>query len=222
MTWAMLGVALAGCATPQAATQSQRDLRPGDAVRAEELFTLESRQVRFERSVGGRTQEVTFEMSPHDAGWIWAAEDLRAVQLLPDEDGDIAIAREFEPGEDSDVRYDPALLMLPATLEPNQPATAESRMTVLNAKGDATRAKGTCHVTVELLGRREVEAPAGRFDCVVLRTTRRIKLDLAEVEVEIHSAYAPGTGLIRQTIDRRTRALGLFGGTTREQLQRLP
>lgn len=222
----LLVAMVVGCAAQSQTTAGEGEhYDAAKAVAAEDLMVMEPGKATYLRTHKGKEKRVTFELAKVDAQtWTWAAEDFRVTTLSIDDDGGIRIKSDIEFDEDADARYAPPLPMLPAKLEPDKPVTAESKMTVYDANGKKIKAKGTCRVTIELLGKRSVDTPIGPIECYVIRTTRKIDLDLANVEVVIHNAYAPalgkgkGSGLVRQAFERHTKALGLLGGKTAEEL----
>ncbi len=214
-----LAMLLAGCATgPREGAAPSEGYAATDAVAAADLLPLEAGKATYVRKRDGKESRVTFTLAQADKGWQWEAEDVRSTTLVGGGKDGIAIARDIEFDEDADVRYDPPIPMLPARLEQGKAVTAKSRMTVYDASGKSTRAKGNCSVRIDLLGKRSIDTPAGAIDCYIVRTRREIRLDLASVDVVIHSAYAPDKGLVHQAVERHTKALGLFGGKSSDEL----
>jgi hypothetical protein len=209
---------LSACTATQRPNADGGDYTPADTVAAKDLLALEPGKATYERTVNGRSSRVTVELTEgKDKTWTSQTEKVRTTTLVVD-DGAIAVVRDIERDDDADVRYEPAILMLPAKLEQGKPVTAEAKMTVHDGDGDGIKARGTCRVKIELLGMRSVTTPAGEFECHVIRTTRTIRLDLAHVDVVIHAAYSPEHGLVRERIERHTKALGLFGGKSSEEM----
>lgn len=224
--FALLPAAIAlatGCAAPTRTPDQPPPAADTSAeltVDAADLLPLTPRSRTFIHRSGGDESRWTFTLEPvDDTTFAWTALEQRRTLLRRGDEGGIVIPEETEWADNSHVQYDPPIPLLPPTLRTGEPVEAEAAMTVLDRASGNRRAAGNVTVSIELLGERQVQTPAGPFDALVIRSQRRIRLDLASVDVTIDAAYAPGIGMVRQTIERRTRALGLFGGTKTETLE---
>lgn len=138
-----------------------------------------------------------------------------------DGDGNVRTAREEDFGEGVAVVYDPAIVMLPTRLEAGRKVESLARITVLNLRDRRRRDEGSVRVAVEVLGTAPVSTPAGDRDAVLVRTTRTIDLSLADATVASLRAWAKGEGVVAETVDRRLRALGIFGRDARYRVERV-
>jgi hypothetical protein len=184
-------------------------------------FREESRPYRV--TLGPRKgQTLTAALTDQgDGRWRYELENTREVFLIRNDADGTLVTRETDQEEKVEVLYEPALQMLPPEMTPGVPVTNEVKMTVRNLADGKVRDQGTCELTCEYIGTRVVSSLNGDVEAHVIRTTRRIKLNLAQVEVKIENAYLPDVGTIVERFWRDTRALGLFSVKTSEELQRV-
>ena len=202
--------------------------RPVPTTSGAKLLAPREGQRRFQVETDGRrtTWTETWTRLPAQEGddgerWAQVIEGVRRVEFLVGEDGSVKVTREVEVSEDSDVSYEPALLVLPAEVKQDTPAQGEARMTVKNLKGTNTKASGPVTVTVTPVGRTAVTTDDGATDAVAVRAQRKMDLDLAKVRVNIETVYVPGRGTWRETVERVTQALGVFEDRKRQTVQRI-
>jgi DUF3108-like len=194
---------------------------PDRAYTAAELFPLRAWSGEYVVSSPPEAEPAPapFQLEPAEGGrWRWQFPGDHEVHLTKDADGSLLIAADVDFTQAAHVDYDPPLRRLPATLKPGEAYEGESKMVVKHTANGAVRDQGTCAYKVELIESRAVDTPAGRFDAAIVRMTRSIKLNLAQVEVTIVTAYAPGVGVVAEYVDRNTKALGLFTIQSREKL----
>ncbi len=176
---------------------------------------LRPRSARFEfqltSQANSKPKEVAFDVrwSTDESVWNQMTETLGESIYRIGPNGSIRLVADNDSAEEVEVRYDPPMHARPPQTTLGSRASAKSTMTVYNLDG-SVRDKGTCEYTVESLGTRKVETPAGMFDTVVVRTTRKIDLKLATVQVVIDTAIAPGVGMVAENVRQNIRALGLF------------
>ena len=92
-------------------------------------------------------------------------------------------------------------------------------MRVIGLATGQVRATGQCALTVELLGRRRIQTPAGWFGAYVVRTIRHLDLSIAKSTIVMHTAHAVDHGLVARRVERTTRVLGLFETDVEEEIR---
>ncbi len=199
-------------ATTQASGAAVTDTTSGlTAEDIRRLFPLEPRQGVYRITKGPDAgKDLNFDLQQvEDGQWRLTYEGLQATYFKASPQG-LLITREDDFGEKVQVTYDPAINCLPLGLSKDTPFQGKTRMTVRGPNGE-TRDSGSCDYTVTLLGKQRVTTPAGGFDAVVIRNIRTLDLAMADVVVDITSAYAAPQGEVIEHVDQKTQALGLFG-----------
>lgn len=144
-------------------------------------------------------------------------------------DGSIAILREDDLREEVSVRYEPALIVLPAHLSAT-PMRATSRMTVCDLDDGLLKTAGPCDYQVTYLGTQKLGTWAGVIDVHLVQVHRQIRLPIAKVNVQVITAYqaghspqknragaksinqgGKGGGQVAERVIQTTQALGFFG-----------
>lgn len=219
----LCGLLMIGCQTPpprEPALTGERAVSV-PATPSTSLLPLTERSGAYQVTVGDKApREVAFRYEPGDQPGTWRSvtDDQRVAHLQITPEGAIVMTSEEEHSEGVRVSYEPALLVLPTTVESGPPITQEDiATTVTNLSNGAQRDRGVTAVTMEVVGSRPVETPLGVFEAVVVRKHRRMKLGMAEVDVMVHLALAPGVGVVAESIDRTTRVIGMFQTQVREE-----
>lgn len=211
-----------GCAAPPRAEPAPPAEGPVEAVAADQLFPLEARQGAFRVVEGadrGKTVPATLEQAGE--GWVLTLEGRQRTFIERNDAGDLIITREDDFGENVTVRYDPAVVMLPAQVTADAVREGEVTMTVYGLGTDEKREQGTCRYHVSVRGQEDVTTPAGAYEgTYLIHSTRQIDLNLADVTVRLDTAYAAGVGQVAETVVQETKALGLIGGTKTTRLER--
>lgn len=178
---------------------------------AKDLLPLAPRSVKFVVTEGKDVgKSLTHTIAQTAKGWEMSTQDVSVVRLHIDDKGDLLVTEEEDLDENVLVVYQPALRALPANLVAGQPSKQSVHMTVFNRRTHKVRDEGSCEITVEFVATRPVQTPAGAITATVVKTTRHIKLGLAEATVTMHSAYQAGQGVIVDRVEQHTRAVGLF------------
>jgi len=196
--------------SPAGLTLSAAELEPLDAV--DRIFAV---------TRGPRTgRDLSAKVEPDGSHrWKYTLEATRVVWVERNPGGGMSVPREQDSAEGVDIAYKPALVLLPPSLTINEPFTQTCEMIVTNLKDGAPRDRGTCTITVKLVGQRKVMTPAGEFECAIVESTRVIDLHLAKVDVAVRTAYAPKLGTVAEGLAQTTRALGIIGSTTEEEIR---
>jgi hypothetical protein len=194
---------------PVAASSSASAQAP--STLAKDLLPLAPRSVKFVVTEGKDVgKSLTHTIAQTAKGWEMSTQDVSVVRLQIDDKGDLLVTEEEDLDENVLVAYEPALRALPAKLAAGETSKQTVRMTVFNRRTHKVRDEGSCEITVEFVATRPVQTPAGAITATVVKTTRHIKLGLAEATVTMHSAYQAGHGVIVDRVEQHTRAVGLF------------
>lgn len=187
---------------------------------AKDLLPLVPRSVMFVVTEGKELgKQLTHTVAQTAKGWEMSTQDVSVVRLHIDDKGDLLVTEEEDLDENVLVVYEPALRALPAKLVAGQPSTQTVHMTVFNRRTHKVRDEGSCEITVEFVATRPVQTPAGSITATVVKTTRHIRLGLAEATVTMHSAYQAGQGVIVDRVEQHTRAVGLFTMNKTQELR---
>lgn len=213
-TGLFLGCAGAMAATALAEPPPQPPATQPAAVTAGDLVPLKARSGAFSIQLGKKpAQTVPFAFTDAGEGvWTYTLEDRSVARFRRGADGGLLVAKETDLDERVDVTYDPALCVLPPTLEPGKPFESLSKMVIRNSRDGSLKEKGTCAVRVELIGTQRIVTPAGEFTAVQVRETRQIRLRVAKADVNCDTWYVPGVGEVAEKSLTVTKALGIFGG----------
>jgi len=214
-----------GCQAPPRIDFSKPTLlKPAPPVNAARLYPLVRHEGQVSIRVGNRPVQVhpySLDNTGENDQWRFGLEGLRATHLQQTSDGAIQITREDEHSEGVWVAYDPPMVLLPARVAMDRPIEQRTHMTVYSLADNSLRDQGWCTYQVELLGRRTANTPMGLKEVYVLRTTRQIELQLADVQVASETTYLPDVGWLSERIDRITKPMRLFEVHQTESLQRL-
>lgn len=209
------GAAAAGTSGPESG------LQPAAPINVRDLLQLRAREEPMAITQGKLEGERTvLQVIPAGKdGWTLRDPKGTTTHVYLNADGDVLATSEEDVEENVIVEYEPALRLLPATLVQGQPVTDSSHMFVYNRKTKKLRDQGTIDVEIELMGRQHMQTPAGEMAVNVVRTTRRIRLNLAEATVTTYAAYAPGRGLVAERVEQNTKAIGIFSGTKTSEIR---
>ncbi|MBI1374783.1 MAG: hypothetical protein GC159_18845 [Phycisphaera sp.] len=187
---------------------------PTRSVAAEELLPLRPQSARFVIDQGDNAgRKITVRIRADDERWRVDHAHLKDRCVHRADGGALMMSSSVVEADDSELRFTPAVVLLPATLEQGKPITSRAKVRVMNQKGDREKAHGDYTHVVELLGACEAKTPAGRFDVWRVRETERFDLGLASVRVVTTTCYAPGTGIVTQQVEKKVTKLGLFTST---------
>ncbi|MDX1682127.1 MAG: hypothetical protein R3336_03305 [Phycisphaeraceae bacterium] len=213
---AILLTGVIGCVsqTVVATDTSPPALRPSGPVDGPDLLPRTARRARMIRSPDGDPESkkasslLRRRYQTEEGAWRVSTGD-QVDHLVLDEAATL-VKTEIVPGDKVRTVYKPAIPIIPARLKPDQPVEGEVDVTIYNLKGGGVKEKGTCRYRIELLGRRTITTPAGKFEAVLVRTHRQFDLNLAEAEVTLDTHYLVDRGIVHQKVHRITRPLGLF------------
>jgi hypothetical protein len=205
------GCALDGSSSPLASDGELLTLAVGTTLEAVDLYRAHrfSGKVRITRDdEPAYTAHVSVE--PEADHWRTTIETLYSSTFSQRDDGAIQTLRDEDAADSVAVDYDPPFVALPPRMIVGRPFEGFCRVRITDLDSGADRDAGTCTYRIELLGRRRVSTPAGRVDGYLVRTTRHLKLRLAEARVTTDAVYLPGRGIVREQTHQVTRVLGLF------------
>lgn len=168
-----------------------------------------------------QTHRYRLDNTEGNDNWHITLQGVRATTLQQTPNGAIQITREDEHNEGVWVTYDPPMVLLPARVAMDSPIEHRTRMTVHNRTNGSLRDQGWCTYQIELLGRKTTNTPMGLKEVYVMRTTRQIELQLADVQVVSETTYLPGVGWLSERINRITKPMRLFEVHQTESLQLL-
>jgi hypothetical protein len=197
--------------------------RPATRPSADHAYLVPTQGAFRITRTGEKPRVLDYRVTPPASGpwWTERLEGLRTTEVEQTDGGDILIGRELDLESNVAVAYDPAIPALPGDLSTGQVIRGASRVTVTNLKTGAKRDEGTCSYTMEVLGPREVDTPAGRYQGYTVRSVRKLDLKLARVTVTVDTTYASGVGEVAEHVTENVKALGLFGSTKEEDRQRV-
>ncbi len=182
-------------------------------------FPTHARTAAFDVTVNRRAAKSLksqFEAT-NDHAWRFTLAGVREIHFQRI-NGVICVQRDVDHTERVTVDYDPPLRFLSASLQQDAPIEGTSKMTVRNLGAESIRDQGTCQYKVEWKGQKQIETKLGMLDVQHVRMTRKIKLNLAEVDITIDQLRHEKVGLVRGYTVRHTRALGLIGSTSTEDM----
>ncbi len=175
------------------------------------LFPLKPRQGVYRITQGAdKGKDVPFTLEKvDDDQWKLTYKDQQVTYFKTSDKG-LLITREDDFGENVQVTYEPAINCLPVGLSKDKPFEGKTQMTVRKPSGE-TRDSGTCQYTVTFEGVQRVKTPAGASEARIIRNVRKLDLSLANVTVDIFSAYAVPQGEVIERVEQKTQALGFIG-----------
>jgi hypothetical protein len=221
-----LTVLLTACQSPPRPglvpeSQVVDEMRPALPTDAATLMPAEPRQAVFQH-IAGQAEPTTVPLTIEktlSGTWQATFTGMSTQVFRRLDDGTIHLEQDIDNEQNARVSYDPPIVWLPGTLRPDTTHEGTTTMTVTNLADGSHRDTGPCTYTVQLVGRQHVPTPVGWFDAVLVRMTRKIDLNLADVNVTIDIAYVPRVGMVAQTVEQKIRALGLFPITKHEQFR---
>lgn len=126
----------------------------------------------------GARDDFRFQLGTDGRCWMLIIGDLRAVHLGRADNGDLVVEREEDWVDKARVEYDPALVVLPASIDQGSRRKGTVKMVVKSLDGATVRDRGTCWYSVEVIWRATIAVPGGRFQACLVREQRHIKLAL--------------------------------------------
>lgn len=212
------------CQAPGPIDSEKLTLSPAPPINAARLYPLARHEGQISIQGGNRpaqTHHYSLDNTDGNDNWRINLKDTRTTYLQQTANGAIQVTREDEHHEGVWVTYDPPMVLLPARVAMDSPIKQRTRMTVHNLTNGSRRDQGWCTYQVELLGRRTANTPMGLKEVYVMRTTRHIELQLADVQVVSETTYLPDVGWLSERIDRVTKPMRLFEVHQTESLQLL-
>ncbi|MFW6060800.1 MAG: hypothetical protein ACODAQ_11515, partial [Phycisphaeraceae bacterium] len=138
------------------------------------------------------------------------------VYLRRNDAGETVVFREDDMQEGVAVHYEPALLLLPARLDPAEALPAQTvDVTVRRLDTGQVRDRGTCDYRIARVTH-ETDDDEQRYRIV---QRREIDLNLASATVTIEAVHVPDRGRIAWSVERRTRIFGLLGSDRHERYE---
>ena len=190
---------------------ARQQLAPVTAQAAATLFPLKPTTGQFRIVEGDDAgDDFHFSLTPDVKGWKFTYDQRQVTYLQPAADGALLITREDSLDDGVAVTYTPPIVALPANLTPRVPFKGQCQAVIRNLDDHSEVTRGSCRYQVELLGMQKVTTPAGTFKAAIVRVHRGLNLGMADVTVDILTAYVPGRGQIAERVDQTTVALGLF------------
>ncbi len=208
ITLTILVLFLASCQkTTRITDPPTKGKNPNRSFSALELQPMREGSWRFEVTEGPRTGKVLTATVKSDGlrRWRYELEATRVVFFEITENGDLTVTHEQDLEENVDVRYTPALVMLPQTLSVGQPLEDACDVVITNLKTGGIRDRGRCVYTRELIG-----PAAEQPNTWLVRCNRTLDLRLAKADVTIETVYLPGEGMVTERVAQETKPLGLF------------
>lgn len=227
----LLVVLLTGCASQRADSSA----RPVDQFGVDP-FTPVKKLPDPQQLLGPMTKAQPFDVvqgSQKGRQWIYSHTpgDAKGQQLLtfagqhqsllkPDVDGNMRLLWEIDYAHQVKVVYDPPIMLIPARLDAISDKPEQHKMVCYSLDGKSTRDKGTCDVTMQVLGKQTLHTSAGKFTPIVFKTTRQLDLGLAKGTVTIFDAYVPGKGLVAHRVVRKLATMGFIPMNSTLEVQR--
>ncbi len=129
--------------------------RQTQPLKAESLWPIQPQQTRYARAskINGQDTDIgIYKITQNDDHiFVITLENSHESHLKINDDGSYAITRETDHKQNVTVTYDPALIILPASLTPDKPVTQTVHMTVYQRDTDHIRDQGICTNTIQLL-----------------------------------------------------------------------
>lgn len=165
----------------------------------------------------GEGGTLTQRMAEDEDGdrWLLTVDGRQRVHLELGEAGEVLVVREDDFEQNVAVHYEPALVLLPATLERDAVHEQTVEVTVRRLDRGTVRDRGSCDYRLEVGGVGPLNVEAGQLRGYALRQQRELDLNLAQASVAIETVYVPEMGRAAWRVDRHTRALGVW--TSRRQ-----
>jgi len=162
----------------------------------------------------------TVEAHPEaDALWIVRLEKHNRLVCRRTEEGGLTLVEDLDFQRDKRTRFDPGLWVLPPEMAIGQTFHRRGRTRVFNPDSGLELADGTYDQTIQLVGRRTVETPAGRFDGFHVRSASKVNTALANVTVTVDTVFVPEVGPVYEDVKMRIVTLGLFTSESRREMK---
>ena len=140
--------------------------------------------------------------------------------LKVNQDQTVLLLEEQDYIQQVKVVYNPPIKVIPSDLLHDKSQTLTSKMTVYSLNGKTQRDKGTCTVTLKVLGKQTLNTPAGKFEAIVIQTLRKLQLGLARGTVKTLDYYVPHVGLVAHKIQRKLITMGFIPMNSVTEVQR--
>ncbi len=162
----------------------------------------------------------TVEAHPEaESLWIVRLEKHNRLVCRRTDGGGLTIVEDLDFRRDKRTRFDPGLWVLPPEMAIGQTVHRRGRTRVFNPDSGLELADGTYDQTIQLVGRRTVETPAGRFDGFHVRSASMVNTSLADVTVTVDTVFVPEVGPVYEHVKLRIVTLGLFTSESRREMK---
>ena len=155
-------------------------------------------------------KQVPFTFEPHGDQWVLTKDEMARHELHRDRQGNLLVDRETDFREGRQIEYNPPIMLLPSTVDSRTSVTGTTRVIVRNTRGSSVKYRGSCHWQLDFIGLGSIDMPGGTLPVYRLRTTREIRLSLAQISMTIDFEYVRGIGMVATGIDQVIHSLGLF------------
>lgn len=180
---------------------------------ARELFPFREWSHEFvvvEGKDRGETRTVTFSPDPAIAGgWILESDDNRAFIKRNAQD-DVVLYQIDVPQHDRSARIDPPLLLLPATLKPEEVYPSEGRVLVYHLNGDRKPEEGRYSSKIHRISQQTFFTRAGRMQGLLLAFEVIVDMTLIDLDVRFEYGISPEVGLLYRQNEWTIEAIKLF------------
>ena len=219
----LAAVSLCAQGTVAVPTATADHARADLPITAEELMPLKpSRSVYLVTEGPQKGEQVPFTFEQRGDQWILTKEEMARHELHRDRQGNLLVDRETDFREGRQIEYNPPIMLLPSTVDSRTSVTGTTRVIVRNTRGSSVKYRGSCHWQLDFIGLGSIDMPGGTLPVYRLRTTREIRLSLAQISMTIDFEYVRGIGMVATGIDQVIRALGLFTNREIWRLEQLP
>ena len=144
--------------------------------------------------------------------------DNRIEHLRLGGDASVLIGRVEDLGHNQTTTYDPPVPLLPGAIRVGEPLVVESSMVVRpSGNPDAVTTRGTCVVTISLVGVERVNVGGESLEAHRILTAYEAKMGMASVTQSTTSWWVTGWGLAAEQSAERIGAL-IFNSTTERKM----
>jgi len=191
-------------------------------IRAEKLLPASDAHGAFKVMTGSHKGDLRdFTRTFKDGKWTIMEKGDHRGFYHRGKDGQIILDREDDFEENVRVDYDPGIVVIPAVVGGKDPLPhGKVKMIVKNLKTGHQRDHGTCTYKFTGVQKKRLKTPAGSFDVYVIEQKRHLDLNLANVDVTIHTGYAPGEGTVLDAVWQTMHTLGIFTSHSHSRLER--
>ena len=195
--------------------------KAAEEIPAENLISLDPRKATFKIVQGegeGKLVPMTLKASTKEGEWSLAFENLYRLLIFRAPDGAVQVHSMELMERNERVEFQPAFVLIPARIKAGQRTRRSGRVQVYDIEAGNQAYSGSYTEIIKELSRSDFNTPTGTIDGYLLEYEFEIRLDYADIRIDLANGWSKDQRLIFWRSKRTVSKLGLFGETTQRSM----